>query len=148
MPMDKGNDEEQSEVAINEPIKSHGNMKWIISFKKNQAKCWFMLMIKWLDEEGWNNSMLWATIKGRIVGYANKRSFFIIYWWRLDAFIASPTYIWNGMHKEKEWLVGNYISPSKGCVGKCTTRFRIDGHTIKSVKLVCISVIYCQFCEI
>ena len=49
--------------------------------------------------------------------------------------------------KEMEWnaqgkgiFVGYFISPIKGCVEKFMTRFRIDGHTIKRGKLVCISV--------
>jgi hypothetical protein len=40
--------------------------------------------------------------------------------------------------KEMEWnaqgkgiFVGHFISPVKGCVEKCVTRFRIDGRTIK-----------------
>ena len=50
--------------------------------------------------------------------------------------------------EEMEWnaqgkgiFVGHFISPVKGCVEKCMTVFRIDGHTIKRGKLVCISVI-------
>jgi hypothetical protein len=38
-------------------------------------------------------------------------------------------------------FVGHFISPIKGCVEKCMTGIRIDGHTIKRGKLVCISVI-------
>ena len=38
-------------------------------------------------------------------------------------------------------FVGYFISSVKGCVEKCMTGFRIDGHTIKRGKLVCISVI-------
>jgi hypothetical protein len=41
-----------NKVAIDEPIRSHDNMKWLISFKEDQAKCWLVLMIKRLDE-GW-----------------------------------------------------------------------------------------------
>ena len=50
--------------------------------------------------------------------------------------------------KEMEWnaqgkciFIVHFISPVKGCVGKCMTGFRIDGRTIKRSKLVCISVI-------
>ena len=49
--------------------------------------------------------------------------------------------------EEMEWnaqgkyiFVGYFISPVKGCVEKCMTEFRIDGHTIKRGKLVCVSV--------
>lgn len=51
MQIDKGNDEEQIKVAIDKPIRPHDNVKWVISFKKDQAKCRFMSMINWLDEK-------------------------------------------------------------------------------------------------
>jgi hypothetical protein len=41
----------------------------------------------------------------------------------------------------QRYNLGHFISPVKGCVEKCMTRFRIDDRTIKRGKLVCISVI-------
>ena len=38
-------------------------------------------------------------------------------------------------------FVGHFILSVKGCVEKYMIRFRIDGHTIKRSKLVCISVV-------
>jgi len=38
-----------SKVKIDGPKRSCDDMKWIISFKKDQAKCWLMMMIKRLD---------------------------------------------------------------------------------------------------
>ena len=46
---------------------------------------------------------------------------------------------WNA--QVKGIFVGHFISPVKGCVEKCMTGFRIDDHTIKRGKLICISVI-------
>ena len=46
---------------------------------------------------------------------------------------------WNA--QGKGIFVGHFISPIKGCVEKCMTRFRIDGYTIRWGKLVSISVI-------
>jgi hypothetical protein len=46
---------------------------------------------------------------------------------------------WNA--QGKGIILGHFISPVKGCVEKCMTEFKIDGHTIKRGKLVCISVI-------
>ena len=50
--------------------------------------------------------------------------------------------------EEMEWnaqgkgiTLGHFISPVKGYVEKCMIGFRIDGHTIKRGKLVCISII-------
>jgi hypothetical protein len=36
----------------------------------------------------------------------------------------------------QRYNLGHFISPVKGCVEKCMTGFRIDGHTIKRGKLV------------
>jgi hypothetical protein len=48
----------------------------------------------------------------------------------------------DGMECARQrYNLGHFISPVKGCVEKCMTRFRIDGRTIKRGKLVCISVI-------
>ena len=47
----------------------------------------------------------------------------------------------NGICKANVYLVGHFISLVKGCVEKCMTGFRIDGHTIKRGKLICILVI-------
>jgi hypothetical protein len=41
----------------------------------------------------------------------------------------------------QRYNLGHFISLVKGCVEKCITRFRIDGHTIKRGKLVYIWVI-------
>ena len=38
-----------SKVKIDGPKRSCDDMEWIISFKKDQAKCWLMMMIKKLD---------------------------------------------------------------------------------------------------
>ena len=46
---------------------------------------------------------------------------------------------WNAQGKGIS--VGHFISPVKGCVEKCMTRFRIDGRNINRGKLVCISVV-------
>jgi hypothetical protein len=43
-------------------------------------------------------------------------------------------------YARQRYNLGHFISPVKGCVEKCMTRFRIDGHTIKRDKLVYISV--------
>jgi hypothetical protein len=48
----------------------------------------------------------------------------------------------DGMECARQrYNLGHFISPVKGCVEKCMTGFRIDDHTIKRGKLVCISVI-------
>jgi hypothetical protein len=48
----------------------------------------------------------------------------------------------DGMECARQrYNLGHFILSVKGCVEKCMTRFRIDGHTIKRGKLVCISVI-------
>jgi hypothetical protein len=104
-----------SEAAIDEPIRSHDDMKLIISFKRDQAKCWFVLMIKWLDGEWWRNFMLWTMMKGSMVGYTYGWSFFIIWWrWRLDACVASPTKEMKWNAQGKGIFVGHFISPVKG----------------------------------
>jgi hypothetical protein len=41
----------------------------------------------------------------------------------------------------QRYNLGNFHFTSHRCVEKLMTRFRIDGHTIKRGKLVCISVI-------
>jgi hypothetical protein len=59
----------------------------------------------------------------------------------VGAYVASTS-------EEMEWnvqgkgiTIGHFISSVKGCAKKCMTRFRIDGRTIKSGKLVYILVI-------
>ena len=72
-----------------------------------------------------------------------------IMWSEDDACVASMTVMKIMVMKtEMKWKctrqrynLGHFISPVKGCVENCMTWFRIDVHTIKSVKLVCISVI-------
>jgi hypothetical protein len=44
-------------------------------------------------------------------------------------------------YARQRYNLGHFISSVKGYVEKCMTEFRIDGHTIKRGKLVCISVI-------
>ena len=46
---------------------------------------------------------------------------------------------WNA--QGKGIFVWHFILSVKGCVEKCMTGFRIDGHTIKRGKFVCILVI-------
>jgi hypothetical protein len=62
---------------------------------------------------------------------------FVIGWCKFAS--TSEEMEWNA--QGKGIFVGHFISPVKGCVEKCMTGFRIDGHTIKRGKLVCISVI-------
>jgi hypothetical protein len=84
-----------SEVKIDEPIRSHDDMKWTISF--------VILLI--------------------------------------GACVASTLeeMKWNVQGKGTTYRVLHFIGHR--CVEKFMTRFRVDGHTIKRGKLVCISVI-------
>jgi hypothetical protein len=41
----------------------------------------------------------------------------------------------------QRYNLGHFYFTVKGCVEKCMTEFKIDGHTTKRGKLVCISVI-------
>jgi hypothetical protein len=53
--------------------------------------------------------------------------------------LTSEELEWNA--QDKGIILEYFISSVKGCIEKCMTEFRIDGHTIKRGKLVCISVI-------
>ena len=81
-----------SEVKIDEPIWSHDDMRWIISFGD-----WLVHVL----HQQWRR--------------------------------------WNGMHKAKVYPRAFHFTGHR-CVEKFMTGFRIDGHTIKRGKLVCISV--------
>ena len=82
-----------SEVKIDEPTRSHDDMKWIISFV----------------DQGW-------------------------------CIVASTSEMeWNAQGKGITYRA--FYFTGHRCVEKLMIRFRIDGHTIKRGKLVCISVI-------
>jgi hypothetical protein len=51
-PMDQVQQVKSAAAAIDEPIRSCDNMKWILSFKRDQAKCWFVLITNGLMEVG------------------------------------------------------------------------------------------------
>jgi hypothetical protein len=60
---------------------------------------------------------------------------------KVGAWVASTLEDMKWNVQGKGIFVGHFILLVKGCVEKCMTGFRIDGHTIKRGKLVCISVI-------
>jgi hypothetical protein len=60
---------------------------------------------------------------------------------KVGAWVASTLEDMKWNAQGKGIFVGHFILPIKGCVEKCMTGFRIDGHTIKRGKFVCISVI-------
>jgi hypothetical protein len=87
-----------------------------------------MVKSKW-SQDRWTNMILW--------------------WYEVDhiivdhvgACVASTSEELEWKCARQRYNLGHFISPVKGYVEKCMAGFRIDGRTIKTGKLVCISVI-------
>jgi hypothetical protein len=80
-------------------------------------------------QDWWTNMVMWWYEVDHII------------WWLVGACVASTLEEMEWKCARQRYNLGHFISPVKGYVEKCMTRFRIDGRTIKRGKLVCISVI-------
>ena len=121
------------------------NHMWRGSLSKDLAPIDKATMKSKLSWDWWTNKVTWWYEVDHI--FQGRSSKVLTYddnqkaWSRLVLVWHQHLGRWNRMRKAKVWLLGHFISPVKGYVEKCMTRFRIDGRTIKRGKLICISVI-------
>ena len=155
----------KTRLCIDEPVAS---VKGKLEALKRQTTCggeaWAKTWRRWTKatvKSKWS----WDRLTNKVIWSVQKKSHMIIWsgsyhsrkvkinidswwwskaWWRLVLVWHQHLRRWNGMCKAKVWFVGHFISPIEGCVEKCMTIFRIDDHTIKRGKLVCISIIECH----
>jgi hypothetical protein len=105
------------------------NRVWRWSFGKTWRRWTEATMKSKWGQDRWINTVTWWYEVDHII------------WWLVGACVASTSekLEWNA--QGKGIILGYFISSVKDCVEKCMTGFRIDGHTIKRGKLICISVI-------
>ena len=98
---------------------------WVMTWRR-----WTKATVKskW-SQDWWTNMVMWWYEVDHII------------WWLVDACVASTIeeMEWNAQGKGITYRAFHFTGHR--CVEKFMTGFRIDGHTIKRGKLVCISVI-------